>query len=293
MIINDWDYKIGSEIIYSIGEWAKKLRSDVIKMTNIANAGHPGGSLSCADIIASLYFCIMKIDPKNPLWPDRDRFILSKGHACPILYAALAEREYFPKEVLWTLRKIDSPLQGHPDMTKTIGIDMTTGSLGNGLGAGIGVAISAKIFNKNYMTYVVCGDGELDEGIIWESAMTASKYKLDNLLLYIDYNHLQLDGFIEDVMPLEPLVKKWQAFNWNVVEIDGHDIKQILTKTRKAIKSKNRSHTPTVIIAHTLKGKGVSFMENKCDWHGKAPNQEECDLALKELMLKEGDEVIV
>lgn len=286
--INNWDYKISPKILNNLREWSIKLRCDVIKMINIAKAGHPGGSLSSADIVTSLFFCAMKIDPQNPDWPERDRFILSKGHACPILYSALAERGYFPKEQLWTLRKIDSHLQGHPDMTKTIGVDMTTGSLGNGLGAGVGMALSAKIFKMNYMTYVLCGDGELDEGIIWESAMTASKYKLDNLLLFIDYNKLQLDGYVKDVMPIEPLLRKWQSFNWNAVEIDGHDIKTILDKIRKAIYLKSKSGIPTVIIANTIKGKGVSYMEDKCEWHGKAPDEKECYIALKELCLDEG-----
>ncbi len=251
---------------------ANELRCDVIKMIYIAKSGHPGGSLSAADIVTALYFKIMKVDPTNPSWPDRDRFILSKGHACPILYAALSKKGYFDREILWKLREINHPLQGHPDMNKTVGVDMTTGSLGHGLSLGCGMAFYAKFFKKNYYTYVVLGDGEINEGIIWEAAMTASKYKLDNLIPFIDYNHLQIDGTTEEVMPLEPLKDKWKAFNWHVLSIDGHNIKEIIEAVNIAKKTKN---IPSIIIANTIKGKGVPFMEGECDWHGKAPDKKQ------------------
>jgi len=251
---------------------ANELRCDVIKMIYIAKSGHPGGSLSAADIVTALYFKIMKVDPTNPSWPDRDRFILSKGHACPIWYAALSKKGYFDREILWKLREINHPLQGHPDMNKTVGVDMTTGSLGHGLSLGCGMAFYAKFFKKNYYTYVVLGDGEINEGIIWEAAMTASKYKLDNLISFIDYNHLQIDGTTEEVMPLEPLKDKWKAFNWHVLSIDGHNIKEIIEAVNIAKKTKN---IPSIIIANTIKGKGVPFMEGECDWHGKAPDKKQ------------------
>lgn len=251
---------------------ANELRCDVIKMIYIAKSGHPGGSLSAADIVTALYFKIMKVDPTNPSWPDRDRFILSKGHACPIWYAALSKKGYFDREILWKLRKINHPLQGHPDMNKTVGVDMTTGSLGHGLSLGCGMAFYAKFFKKNYYTYVVLGDGEINEGIIWESAMTASKYKLDNLIPFIDYNHLQIDGTTEEVMPLEPLKDKWKAFNWHVLSIDGHNMKEIIEAVNIVKKTKN---IPSIIIANTIKGKGVPFMEGECDWHGKAPDEKQ------------------
>lgn len=254
------------------------LRCDVLKMIHIAKSGHPGGSLSATDIVTALYFKIMNIDPENPNWEDRDRFILSKGHACPIWYAALSKRGYFKNDLLWKLRKINYPLQGHPDMNKTTGIDMTTGSLGNGLSLGCGMALYAKIFKKGFFTYVVLGDGEINEGIIWEAAMTASKYKLDNLIAFIDYNHLQLDGTTEEVMPIEPLDLKWESFNWHVQSIDGHNISEILNAVNIA---KKTSGLPSIIIAKTIKGKGVSFMEDKCDWHGIAPNDEEYKKAIK------------
>ena len=251
---------------------ANELRCDVIKMIYIAKSGHPGGSLSAADIVTALYFKIMKVDPTNPMWPNRDRFILSKGHACPIWYAALSKKGYFDREILWKLREINHPLQGHPDMNKTVGVDMTTGSLGHGLSLGCGMAFYAKFFKKNYYTYVLLGDGEINEGIIWEAAMTASKYKLDNLIPFIDYNHLQIDGTTEEVMPLEPLVDKWKAFNWHVQSINGHNIKEIIEAVNIAKKTKN---IPSIIIANTIKGKGVPFMEGECDWHGKAPDEKQ------------------
>jgi transketolase len=262
---------------------AKLLRIDALDMIYTAKSGHPGGSLSAADIIAVLYFHFLNIDPKNPRWENRDRFIMSKGHACPIWYAALAEKGYFDKSHLLTLRKIDSILQGHPDMNKTPGIDMTTGSLGNGLGAGVGMALAARVLNKSYYTYVLIGCGELNEGVLWEAAMSAAKFKLSNLIAIIDYNKLQLDGTNDKIMPTEPLADKWASFNWHVRRINGHDIAQIIDAINNAKKVKD---IPSVIIADTIKGKGVSFMENICDWHGKAPDDTEYAQAIKEI--KEG-----
>ncbi len=276
--------------IKKLEDIANDLRCDVLEMIYLAKSGHPGGSLSAADIVATLYFKIMNIDPKNPNWPDRARFVLSKGHACPIWYAALSKRGYFDRRLLWKLRKINYPLQGHPDMNKTVGIDMTTGSLGNGLSIGCGMALHAKIFKKDFFTYVILGDGEINEGIVWEAAMTASKYKLDNLVAFIDYNHLQLDGTTEEVMPIEPLEDKWEAFSWHVQSIDGHSIKEIMKAVDIAKKTKN---IPSMIIANTIKGKGVSFMEGKCDWHGTAPDDKEYRKAIDDIkgkaVLKKGE----
>jgi len=268
------------ELMEKLEGIARKLRIKIIRMIFKAQSGHPGGSLSIADIVAVLYFHVMKLDPENPNWPERDRFILSKGHACPAWYASLALRGFFDDSILNHLREIDSSLQGHPDMRKTPGLDMTTGSLGNGLSAGIGMALAAKLDRKNYRVYILLGDGELNEGIVWEAALFARKYRLDNLLAIVDYNGLQLDGATEEVMPLEPLVKKWQAFGWHVLETDGHSIPQVLSAIENSWRIKNK---PTVIIAHTIKGKGVSFMENEVDWHGKAPNKDEYQRALKDL----------
>jgi transketolase len=259
---------------------AVNIRCDIIEMICTAKAGHPGGSLSAADVVTALYFRVMNIDPKNPDWPDRDRFILSKGHACPVWYAALAERGYFDKSHLGTLRQINSILQGHPDMNKTPGIDMTAGSLGQGMSAGLGMALSGKLREKDYHVWVIIGDGEMQEGAIWESAMSAAKWKLDNLTYVLDRNNLQNDYFVDIEMPIEPVADKWRAFNWNVMEIDGHDMEQIVEalETAKTIKGK-----PTIIIAKTVKGKGVSYMENVAEWHGKAPCKEEAEQALKEI----------
>ncbi|MCX6005838.1 MAG: transketolase [Chloroflexi bacterium] len=259
---------------------AMKLRREVITMISEAGSGHPGGSLSAADIVAALYFAVMKHDPKNPKWPDRDRFILSKGHAAPILYAALAECGYFPLEWLGTLRKTGTCLQGHTDSTLTPGVDESAGSLGMGLSVGIGMAIAAKLDKKSYHTYVLLGDGECDEGQIWEAAMFAPNYKLDNLTVIVDFNGLQLDGFTKNIMNLEPFVDKWRAFNWEVIEINGHDMAQVVDTLNKAGAAHGK---PIAIIAHTIKGKGVSFMENNVDYHGKAPNKAETEKALKEL----------
>lgn len=259
---------------------ARKLRLDVINMIYTAGSGHPGGSLSAADIVTALYFDIMRHDPANPHWPDRDRFILSKGHAAPVLYAALAECGYFPREWLTTLRKAGTCLQGHTDSRLTPGVDVSSGSLGQGLSVGIGMALAARLDNKDYRTYILLGDGECDEGQVWEAAMFAPNYQLDNITAIVDCNTLQLDGFTRDIMNLEPFAGKWAAFKWEVIEINGHDIQQIIDAVRdaKAIEGK-----PTVIIAHTIKGKGVSFMENNVDFHGKAPSKSEYEIAVKEL----------
>lgn len=269
-----------TQLIYSLEKRAYQLRREIIKMIYKAHSGHPGGSLSIAEIMTVLYFHILRLDPKNPEWPDRDRFILSKGHACPAWYACLAMRGFFDMEVLNHLREINSPLQGHPDMRKTPGIDVTTGSLGHGISIGAGMAQAGKLDKKDYYVFVLLGDGEINEGIVWEAAMYASKYRLENIIAILDYNGFQLDGPTEMVMPLEPLLDKWKSFGWNVLEVNGHSIKQIIEAIERA---KNHKGNPSIIIAHTIKGKGVSFMENDPDWHGKAPNEEEYHRAMKEL----------
>jgi len=259
---------------------ANNMRINVIKMLSRAQSGHPGGSLSACEILATLYFKEMNIDPKNPHWEDRDRFVLSKGHGAPVLYAALAEKGYFPKEELKSLRKIDSMLQGHPDMKGTPGVDMTTGSLGQGLSAANGMALAGKIDKKDYRVYALIGDGEVQEGIVWESAMFASHYKLDNITVFLDHNGLQIDGFNKDVMNIEPIGDKFKSFGWHVINIDGHSFEEIIKAIDEAKLTKGK---PTIIIAKTIKGKGVSFMENKADWHGRAPSEEETIKALDEL----------
>ncbi|WP_442486632.1 transketolase [Fusobacterium necrophorum] len=245
-----------------------------------AKSGHPGGSLSIVDILTALYYGEMKIDPTKPKMEGRDRFVLSKGHAAPALYAVLAERGYFPKEELMTLRKFGSHLQGHPDMKKVPGVEISTGSLGQGLSVANGMALNAKLFQEEYRVYVMMGDGELQEGQIWEAAMTAAHYKLDNLCAFVDVNNLQIDGSVDVVMGVEPLDKKWEAFGWNVISIDGHNFEGIFSalETAKTCKGK-----PTLILAKTVKGKGVSFMENVCGFHGTAPTAEERERALAEL----------
>ena len=259
---------------------AIQMRRDIITMIYEANAGHPGGSLSAADIVTALYFRVMRIDPPNPAWPDRDRFILSKGHACPVWYAALANRGYFDRSRLMTLRKLNSILQGHDDMNKTPGVDMTAGSLGQGLSAGLGMALAGKLLKKDYHVWVMVGDGELQEGSIWEAAMAGAKWQLDNLTAIVDKNGLQNDSFVADVMPVEPVADKWRAFGWRVIEIDGHDMAQIVAALETARTAKGQ---PIVVIACTVKGKGVSFMENAPEWHGKAPNAEQTRQALQEI----------
>ena len=259
---------------------AKRLRRHIISMTGEAGSGHPGGSLSAVEIVTSLYFNVLRHNPEDPQWPDRDRFILSKGHAAPLLYATLAENGYFPLEELPTLRKLGSCLQGHCDSNATVGVEMTAGSLGQGLSFAVGVALAGRLNSQDYRVYVMLGDGECDEGQVWEAAMAAAHHKLDNLVAIVDNNGLQIDGWNRDVMNLEPFGEKWQAFGWNVIELDGHDIARLLDAFDRAKSVKGK---PTVIIAHTIKGKGVSFMENNVDFHGKAPNAEQVELALKEL----------
>jgi len=271
---------ISNQTIEELQSKARTIRRHIVEMVAEAGSGHPGGSLSSADIVTALYFNVMNIDPKKPDWPDRDRFILSKGHAAPVLYASLAEKGFFSKEELLKLRKTGSILQGHPDMKVTPGLDMTTGSLGQGLSAANGMALSAKLDNKNYRVYVVMGDGEMEEGQIWEAAMAAAHYKLDNLTAFVDHNGLQIDGPITQVMSPESIQEKFKAFGWNVIDIDGHDMKQILEAVEKAKTVKGK---PTVIVAKTVKGKGVPFMENQVGWHGKAPTLEQTKEALKTL----------
>ena len=266
--------------VQELEQMAVTIRCDIINMIHKANAGHPGGSLSAADIVTALYFRLMRIDPENPDWPDRDRFILSKGHACPVWYAALAERGYFDKKHLGTLRRLNSILQGHADMAKTPGVDMTVGSLGQGFSAGIGMALSGKLRHKDYHVWVIVGDGESQEGSIWEAAISAPKWKLDNLTVILDKNGLQNDTFVDEVMPVDPMPEKWRAFNWNVIEIDGHDMQQVVDALEEAKATKG---IPTVIIAQTVKGKGVSFMEGVPKWHGSAPCDEEAIQALQDI----------
>lgn len=265
--------------IKDLEEKAKKIRRLIVQMIAKAGSGHPGGSLSAADLITALFFTVLKHDPNNPNWPERDRFHLSKGHCCPLWYAVLAESGYFPVEKLDTLRRLGSILQGHPDR-RTPGVTVASGSLGQGLSVALGMSLGAKIDKKDYRVYVLMGDGEIQEGNIWEAAMASSHYKCDNLCGLLDYNGFQIDGAVKDVMCLEPIVNKWQAFGWHTIEIDGHNMRQILDAYDEAKTIKGR---PTIIIAHTIKGKGVSFMENVVDFHGRAPTREETEKALKEL----------
>ncbi len=274
------DIQNQSELVAFLEKKAVIIRRHLLSAIFAAQSGHPGGSLSMADIMTVLYFHFMNIRTDEPNWADRDRLILSKGHACPVWYACLAELGFFPTEELLSLREINSRLQGHPDMNKTPGIDYTTGSLGQGLSAGLGMALGLKSEKKAASVYVIIGDGELNEGQIWEAALSAPKFKLDNLILFIDYNNLQLDGTCDEIMPLEPLAEKWRAFNWAVQVIDGHNIPEIIAAVEKAKKTRG---VPSVIIAHTIKGKGVSFMENDCDWHGKAPNPQQFIQAVTEV----------
>lgn len=259
---------------------AIQIKLDILEEVFSASSGHPGGSMSIAEILSYLYFEEMRVDPKNPKWEDRDRFVLSKGHTAPGLYATLAERGFFPKEDLKTFRNINSYLQGHPDMKGVPGVDMSTGSLGLGISAACGMALSAKHYNKDYRVYTVLGDGELGEGQVWEAAMFAAHYKLDNLCAFIDFNGLQIDGKITDVMNSTPIDEKFRAFNWNVIVIDGHDFDQIEKAVNDAKATKGK---PTMIVANCIKGKGVSFMENQAGWHGKAPNAEQYEQAVAEL----------
>ena len=259
---------------------ANDVRIGIIEGVYSAGCGHPGGSLSIADILTYLYFDKMNIDPKNPKWDERDRFVLSKGHTAPALYSVLAHRGYFPIEVLKTLRKTDSMLQGHPDMKGTPGVDMTTGSLGLGISAACGMALSAKVYGKGYRTYAIIGDGESEEGQVWEAAMFAAHYKLDNLVAVLDLNGLQIDGPIAEVMNPTPHDEKFRAFGWHVITVDAHDFDQIEAAFIEADEVKGK---PTVIIANSVKGKGVSYMENKCEWHGAAPKEDLYKVAIADL----------
>ncbi|MFP4199906.1 MAG: transketolase [Clostridia bacterium] len=271
--------KLTSDRSQYLREIALQLRCDVIECLTRAGSGHPGGSLSSADIVATLFFDVMKLDPLDPAMIDRDRFILAKGHAAPLLYAALANLGYFPREELLTLRHLGSRLQGHPDMLKTPGVEASTGSLGQGLSIAVGLALGATMDEADWGVYALLGDGEMQEGQVWEAAMAAAHYGLGNLVAVIDNNGLQIDGRIVDVMSPEPVADKWRAFGWEVFEIDGHDFGQIHETLRVA----QKSDRPAVIIAHTTKGKGVDFMEGDGSWHGKAPSDEQCSLALEQL----------
>ena len=259
---------------------AKKIRLGIIEQVYNGKSGHPGGSLSCTDILTVLYFNQMNISPENPKSPKRDRFVLSKGHASPALYSTLAHRGYFNIEELKTFRNIESKLQGHPDMNKVDGVDMTSGSLGQGLSVANGMAIAGKLDKKQYRVYAILGDGEIEEGQIWEAAMASSKYKLDNLCVIVDNNNLQIDGTIEEVMNSKPIDEKFQKFGFETITIDGHNISEIMEAFNKAKEIKGK---PACIIAKTIKGKGVSFMENQVGWHGKAPNDEQFKQAIQEL----------
>lgn len=259
---------------------AREIRKHVVRMVGAAGSGHPGGSMSAADIVTVLYFNEMNIRPEDPGWPQRDRFVLSKGHAAPVLYAALAEAGYFPIEDLLTLRCIDSHLQGHPSMRSTPGVEMSTGSLGQGLSAACGMAIAAKLDGDPRRVYVMLGDGELEEGQIWEAAMTAAHRKLDNLAAFVDSNRLQIDGTTAEVKSMGRIGERFAAFGWHVIEIDGHDMSAIMAALAEARRVQGR---PTVIVARTVKGKGVSFMENQVGWHGTAPKPDQVQAALAEL----------
>lgn len=270
--------------IRELREKARTLRKHVVRMTGLAGSGHPGGSLSAADIVAALYFHTLRYNPKDPQWRERDRFILSKGHAAPLLYATLAEAGYIPVEMLDTLRRIDSSLEGHPDRRKVPGVEVSSGSLGQGLSIGIGMALAGMLDGKDYHVYVLLGDGEMDEGQIWQDARLAVAYQVHDLTAIVDCNGFQLDGATQEIMNLEPLAEKWRAFGWHVQEIDGHDMEAILEALEEAKRVRDQ---PSLILARTIKGKGVSFMENNNDFHGIAPNREQMERALAELSREE------
>jgi len=261
-------------------EQAKQIRRDIVTMVGAAKSGHPGGSLSAAEILTYLYFEEMNVKPEDPKWADRDRFVLSKGHAAPVLYATLAHKGFFPVEELGTLRKLGSHLQGHPDMKKVPGVDMSTGSLGTGISAAVGMALACQMDKKENYVYTVLGDGEIQEGQVWEAAMAAAHYKLDNLIAFVDNNGLQIDGNIDDVLSPNPIDAKFAAFGWHVQVIDGHDFAQIAEAVAAAKAAKGQ---PSVIVAKTVKGKGVSYMENQAGWHGSAPNAEQVAQAMEDL----------
>jgi len=259
---------------------AKRIRREIIEMIFAAKSGHPGGSLSAVEILVELYFNYMHIDPRNPTWPDRDRFILSKGHAAPVLYAVMAEAGYTPIDQLNTLRKLGSIYQGHPDVRFIPSLEASTGSLGEGLSLALGMGLAARLDGRGYRTYVLLGDGEIQEGQIWEAAMAGAFHKADNVVAIVDYNRIQLDGFVKDIMEVAPLPDKWRAFGWHTLEIDGHDLAAVRRALEEAEATKGR---PTCIVAHTIKGKGVSFMENNPKFHGTAPTADEARRALQEL----------
>ena len=263
-----------------LNEITRNIRKDIVTMIHGSKSGHPGGSLSAVEILTALYFDEMNIDPQNPKKEDRDRFVLSKGHAAPVLYATLAERGYFDKKELLSLRKVGAMLQGHPDMKGTPGVEISTGSLGQGFSVACGMAMASKLDNAPWRVYALLGDGEVQEGLIWEAAMSAAHYKLDNMVAFLDYNGLQIDGEVEKVMNIGPIVDKFKSFGWNVIEIDGHDFDQIFAALDMA---KETVGKPTMIVAKTVKGKGVSFMENNAGWHGNAPSDNDLEIALSEL----------
>jgi transketolase len=267
-------------LIVALEKRARNLRLDSLEMIYRRKAGHPGGALSAAEIMATLFFYKLRLDPDRPDWPERDRFILSKGHACAILFAALAQRGFFPMEDLKRWGELDCHLQGHPDRLRTPGVEMTTGLLGHGVAIGVGLALAGRLKGLNYRVYTLLGDGECQAGVIWEGAMAAAKYRLANLIAIVDYNNVQLDGPVPDIMPLEPLVDKWQAFGWAVLEVNGHSVRQLLEALDTADEIHDR---PIVILAYTTKGKGVSFMENDCRWHGRPPDEVQYEQARVEL----------
>ena len=267
-------------LLSELAERARELRLDSLEMIHRRGAGHPGGSLSAAEIMAALFFHKLNVDPARPDWAERDRFILSKGHASAILYAALSRRGFFPREDLVHWGEVACHLQGHPDRLKTPGVDMTSGLLGHGIPIGVGLALAARRQGLGYRTYVLLGDGEIQGGIVWEGAMAAAKFRVSNLTAILDYNDVQLDGAVHDIMPLEPLIDKWRAFNWAVLEINGHNLRQVLEALDTASEIHGR---PTIIVAHTTKGKGVSFMEDRSYWHGVAPNAAQLAQAATEL----------
>ena len=259
---------------------AQRMRRTAIEIIFAAKSGHPGGSLSAAEIVTTLFFDVLRHDPANPKWPDRDRFILSKGHCCPILYAVMAECGYCPKETLNTLRKLGSIYQGHPDVRFLPALEASTGSLGQGVSLAIGMSLAARLNGSPSRSYVVLGDGEIQEGQVWESAMFASFHRVDNLVAIVDNNRIQLDGFVKDILDMEPLADKWRSFGWHVIEVDGHSVTALQDAFAEAAATKGK---PTCVLAHTIKGKGVSFMENNPKFHGAAPSAEEFALAMKEL----------
>ncbi len=261
-------------------EICKEVRALIIKMLAKAGSGHPGGSLSAVEIVTTLYFSVMRHDPNNPEWEDRDRFHLSKGHACPVLYAVLAKTGYFDESHLWSLRRFGALLQGHADK-RTPGVELSTGSLGQGLSVALGMALGARVSKRGYRVYCLMGDGEIQEGNVWEAAMAAAHYDVGNLCAILDYNKFQIDGSVDEIMSIEPLEEKWEAFGWHTIVVDGHDISDLISAFEQAKEIKRK---PTIIIAQTVKGKGVSFMEHVVDFHGRAPTPEEEKLALKEIL---------